>query len=386
MARVIPLFVMIVVLFSACAGSGAAVRDDSAHEAEAAARAALAAMDGGAPGLAMQAPAAVAPGARPAWVDNPEAVYPRNRFITAVGHGTTRALAERDALARIVGMFGQAVQAEMRTMATFSEVVMGGVIQVTEDAYVQNAITTSAQMDTLVGAEIGDAWHDAGSNIHHAIAVMEKERTATLYSDLIRSNERIIRELVDMAPHTRNSLDGFARYRLAAVIADTNRVYANVLTIVGDTRGINPAEMRRGDDYRIAAAEVVRNIPIGIAVTGDRGDRIRNAFAGVVTRAGFRSGGADSRYVIRVSYNVFPVDFPGQPNQFVRFELIAAFEDTAGGSATLFAHPSMLGREGHLTVFEAEERAFRTVERRIAAEFEPAFRAYFDNLMIVRRN
>ena len=390
MAKVISLFLKgsvlsIVVLFSACAGSAPAARNDSAQEAEAAARAALAAMDGTIAGMPQQQ-GAVSPGARPVWMDNPDAVYPRSRFVTATGHGATRALAERDALGRIVGVFGQTVQADLRTVLTFSEAVVGGVIQVTEDTDIQNAITTSAQMDTLVGAEVTGRWHDAANNIYHAIAVMEKERTATIYSGLIRSNERIISELVNMPPQTRNSLDGFARYRLAATIADVNRVYANVLEIVGDTRGINLAELRGGDNYRIAAAEIVRNIPIGVVVTGDRGDRIRNAFTGVVTRAGFRSGAADSRYVIRVLYNVFPVELPGQPNQFVRFELIASLEDTAGGSSTLFAHPTMAGRDGHLTVFEAEERAFRTVERRISTEFEPAFTAFLDNLMTVGRN
>jgi len=278
------------------------------------------------------------------------------------------------------------VQAEMEIVATFSEAVRDGVIHAAEDIAMREAIATSAQMDTLVGAEIGGTWHDAAAGMYYAIAVMEKERTAALYADLIRSNERIIQDLVGMEPHARNSLDGVARYRLAAVIADANRVYANVLTVVGDTRGINPAEMRRGDDFRIAAAEIVRNIPIGIAVAGDRDGRIRSAFAAVVTRAGFRSGGEDSRYVIRASYNVFPAVIPGQPNQFVRFELSAALEDAAGGNAALFAHPPITGREGHLTLPEAEERALRAAERRIAAEFDPAFRAYLDALMTVQRN
>jgi len=383
MLKVVSLFIVIALL-SACAGSGPSVRNDPAQEAEAAARAALAAMDGGGPIVPGMPLPGQAPGARPAWVDNPDAVYPRTRFVTAVGHGTTRAMAERDALARIVGVFGQAVQAELRTAVTFSEAVRDGVIQVTEDTAVQNAITTSAQMDTLVGAEIGGTWHDAGNALYHAVAVMEKERTAILYADLIRSNELIIQDLVDMAPQDRNSLDGFARYRLAAVIADTNRVYANVLTIVGDTRGINPAEMRQGDDFRIAAANVLRELPIGVAVSGDRHGRIQHAFAGVVATAGLRSGPVNSRYVIRVSYNVNPLDLPGQPNQFVRFELITTFEDSAGG--VLFVHPAMVGREGHLSVSEAEERALRTVERRIQNEFNPAFRAFFDDLITIRRN
>ena len=261
--------------------------------------------------------------------------------------------------------------------------VRDGVIQVSEDTDVQNAITISAQMDTLVGAEISDTWHDTGNNMYYAVAVMENERTSTLYADLIRSNERIINELVNMTDQVKNSLDGFARYRLAAAIADTNRLYVNVLTVVGNTRGINPSEMKSGNDFRLEAAEVIKGIPVGVVVTGDRDGRLKNAFVRVVNAAGFRSGADNSRYVIRVSYIVNPQEIPGQQNQFVRYELIARLEDTAEGNS-IFAHPSMVGRQGHLTVAEAEERAFRAVEEKIASEFAPAFQQYLDTLVSVR--
>ena len=412
MFKIIPLLIVISVLFSACATTGASTASSqnnnnaAAREAEEAARAALAAMTGGGgappPATGARAPAPTAPstpsanvpaqisvsgnspGVRPAWVDNSEAVYNRQRYVSVVGNGNSRTAAERDALGKIIAVFGQTIQADMRLISSYSEAVRGGAIQVTENTEIQDAINTSAQMDTLVGAEIGDNWHDTGANIHYAVAVMERERTSILYADLIRSNERIISDLTTMTPQVRNSFDGYARFRLAATIADANRVYANVLTVVGNTRGINPAEMKRGDDYRIEAVEVAKNIPIGVVVTGDRDNRVRNAFAGVVTRTGFRSGAANSRYVIRVSYNVNRVDLPGQQNQFVRYELIAGLEDTAGGNNTMFAHPSITGREGHLSVSEAEERAFRAVERRVTADFEPAFKNFLDNLISLR--
>ncbi|MCL2206440.1 MAG: LPP20 family lipoprotein [Treponema sp.] len=377
------MFAVTIFLFSACAGSPSA--GNSAAEAEAAAQAALAVMDGaGNAPLGGIAQVAAQAGHRPVWMDNAEAAYPRSRFVTAVGHGSNRELAERDALARIVGVFGQAVQAELRTVATFSEAVRDGVIRVTEDTAIQNAITTSAQMETLVGAEIADVWFDAASNTHFAIAVMENERTSILYADLIRSNEQIIRGLVDMTFAERYSFEGFARYRLAAAIADTNRVYANVLTVVGDTRGINPAEVRSGEEFRVAAAQVRANIPIGVVVSGDRAGRLHSAFSAAVNAAGFRSGGEDSRYLLRFSYDVVPANLPGSPHQFVRFELVGALEDTAMGNSVMFSFFAN-GREGHLTQSEAEERAIRQAERRIAEAFTPSFHAYLDNLVALGR-
>ena len=416
MLKVISFCAALFILFTACAGSGASAKKDSSREAEDAAKAALAAMDGGgtypadagqgvpqgsgsppAPdsgksaqsasvsnqggGASLQNPESSRP--RPAWVDTPDAVYSKQRYVSAVGYGFDRNQAERDALAKLTGVFGQSVQAELKTISSYSEAVKSGAIQVAENSTVQNAITTSAEMDTLVGAEIADVWYDNKST-YYAAAVMEKEKTAALYADLIQSNERIIGDLVNMSPEVKNSMDGYSRYLLAGTIADANRIYANVLTIVGNTRGINPAEMKKGDDYRIEAAAVARNIPIGVMVSGDRDDRIMNAFSKALGGAGFRSGGNNSRYILKVSYNMSQVDLPGQQNIFVRYQLNAGLQDSAEGNSVLVSYDAS-GREGHLTLPEAEERAIRAAEKKIADEFETALTSYLSSLVPGRK-
>jgi len=399
--------IVISILFSACATSGGSTKKSkndpaanaqAARDAQAQANAALAAMDGGgrAPAASgsgtARAPAAAAPaqaapaqpasGSQPAWVDNPDSAYDRQLYITARGNGSNRTAAERDALAKITGVFGQTIQADMKIMSSYSEAVKGGTIQVSESTQVQDAITTSAQMDTLIGAEVRENWHDTRNNVYYSLAVMEREKTSVLYSDLIRSNERIINDLTTMTPQVRSTLDGYARYRLAGTIADVNRAYANVLTVVGNTRGIDPARMKKGDDYRIEAAEIVKNIPFGVIVSGDSGNRIKNALAKAIGASGFRSGGDNSRYVMKFNYVANEADFPGQPNKMVRYELIGGLEDTT--TRTVMFPYSLTGRSGHITVSEAEQRALRSVETSIGDEFGPALKEYLDNLISIK--
>ena len=426
MSKIISLMAAALLLFSACAGSNASAKNDAADEAEAAAMAALAAMESGgltapmagasqggnsatandvaagasaaAPGsssaqgaaqgtatqgAAAQSAAAGPARAKPAWVDTPDLVFSKQRYVSAVGYGSDRNTAERDALAKLTGVFGQSVQAEMKTISSYSEAVKSGAIQLSGDSTVQNAVSTSAEMDTLVGAEINDVWYD-GKSLYYAAAVMEKEKTSALYADLIRSNERIIEGLVNMPNEERNSLDGYSRYLLAGTIADANRIYANVLTVVGDTRGINPAEMKKGEDYRIEAAAVVRTIPIGVAVTGDRGDRIKGAFSKAISGAGFRSGGDNSRYMMRAVYTMSEVELPGQTNKFVRYQLNGALADAAEGNSVLVSYDAS-GREGHLTIPEAEERAIRAAENKIPGEFELVLKDYLSSLVSGRK-
>jgi hypothetical protein len=269
----------------------------------------------------------------------------------------------------LTAVFGQSIQAEMNSVASYSEAVKSGAIQVSENVSVQEAITTSAEMDSLVGAEIADVWYD-GTSVYYAAAVMERAKTAVLYADLIRSNEKVITDLTTMTQTEKNTLTGYSRYQLAATVADTNRLYANVLTYVGNTSGINPGAMKRGDDYRIEAAAIVRSIPIGVTVGGDLSDRIKNAFARSLSSAGFRSGGANQRYNLKVTLTLTPTDLPNQQNKFVRYSVDASLMDTSDGGSVLFVFHAE-GREGHLNIPEAENRAVKDAENKISEGFAP---------------
>jgi len=315
---------------------------------------------------------------KPVWVDMPDAVYSRQRYVSAVGFGSDRRQAEANALANLTGFFGQSVQAELKTVSTYSEAIMSGVIQVTENSSVHDAITTSIEMDTLMGAQIAEVWFDS-INTWYAAAILEKDKSAVLYADLIRSNERIINDLTILPDTEKYSLGGYSRYLLAAAIADANRVYANVLTLVGNTTGINPGNMKKGDDFRIEASEISRNIPIAVNVEGDRAGRIRNALSRSVSSAGFRSGGNDSRYVLYGDITLTEASLPNQQNVFVRYIVDINLVDTADNSV-LFPC-SFNGREGHVTRPEAEERAFRAAENKITEEYGKLLRDYLSLLL-----
>jgi hypothetical protein len=357
---------------------GCASAPDSNAESEAvsAADAAVAAMNGTRTSSSQSAK--TSQGKEPAWVSAPDTVYPRNSFVAAVGYGADRNLAERNALASLTAVFGQSIQAELKTVNNYSEAISRGDIQVSENTSIQNAIKTSSEMDCLIGAEIKDIWFDSKS-IYYAVAVLEKALTSSLYQDLIKSNQRIINELVTMSNTEKYSLDGYSRYQLAATIADANRVYANVLTIVGNSSDIVPGDLKKGDDYRVEAVNITKNIPIAVIVDNDRSNRIKDAFAGVLNKQGFRSGGTNPRYVLNISVTFSPVDLPNQQNKFTRYVIDANLTDTQEESVLLPFNIN--GREGHLSISEAENRAVMAAERKITDMYGIALSDYLSKLL-----
>jgi hypothetical protein len=278
----------------------------------------------------------------------------------------------------MISVFGQTVQVDRQSMVDYQEALEQDVISsYFRDTEIINAIKTSSKLETLIGAEIRDYWYD-GRDTHYAVAVLEKNRASALYSELINANLEIIGTLTTMAEEEKYSLPGYARYYLAAKIADGNRVFTNILSVVGGP-GLSSRDLAEGERFRLEAEEIVRRIPVDVQVENDQANRIKGAFARVIGSLGLQSGGDGSLYVLDGKLSFSPVDLPGQDNKYVRYVLEASLLDRRTGAVLL--PYTISGREGHLTVPEAENRALGIIERHIAGDWAAALEGYLDSLL-----
>jgi hypothetical protein len=242
-----------------------------------------------------------------------------------------------------------------------------------EGVSLEESIRTSTDMD-LVGAAIRDVWSDGST--FYAVAVMEKAQTARLYTGMIQDNQRIIDTLTDISAANRNNMDGFARFQFATTLAEANKVFANVLSVIGAPV---PAEMQQSEDYRLQSAAIIRAIPVSVTVEGDRENRLRSAFAATFTAAGFRTGGTNAPYQLQARISFSEVQLPGQTNKFVRYVLDGNFVDTATGNI-LFPY-NVNGREGHLSISEAENRALRAAESKVKEDYATTLSSFLAQLV-----
>lgn len=313
----------------------------------------------------------------PAWVANPGAVYPEAKFVSATGYGPDRDTAAKTALGSLIAIFGQNVSGATTMSTRYAEAVKSGAIEVTEDFAMNRDVNSTFALDTVVGAEIKDTWDDGKT--YYAVAVLDKAKASITYANLIEKNEETIKKLTDIPPGERDTLDAYARYDLASAVADTNVKFLNLVSV------INPAQaaakrgtVSNGDSLRLECLRIAQNIPIGIVVEGDRDGRIAAAFAAVISDAGFKSGGKNSRYVLSATMALSPVELANQTNKFARYALDSKLTDTATGSVLLPYGSS--AREGHATMSEAENRAFRTAEQKIKTDYPLALSGYLTQL------
>jgi len=314
-------------------------------------------------------------GTRPSWVTDPYTVYSRDRYIAAVGFAANRAEAEKRAFAALVAFFGQSIRTDLQVASFYSEAVTNGVISVSENTHVRDIIAAAASLDKLVGAEIGFIWEDGRGSVN-ALAYVEKQRTVVIYNELIRLNQKNVDELITMTTAEKNTFGGYARYKLASMIAKINSDYAGIVTLAGGA----PINFTSSNTLTLESQNIIKSISVSVIVTGDMNNRVRDVFAGVLNGEGLRTQGRNNPYTLEVSVNMNETRFPNNDKIFCRFTVNANLVERATGAVLLPF--SVTEREGHASYEQAQARAYLTIERIIAERYPVVFREYLASLQL----
>jgi len=378
-------FLIAVLLFAANA-----VYAQSATSADALARDALRRLDAALSGkttaaanAASAAPQSAPPvqstrgGQEPRWVADPYAAYPRDRYLAAVGFAPNRAEAEKKALAALAAIFGQSIQADFSAVTAYSEAVSKGIVSSSENTNIRDRVSTSTSLDTLIGAEIGNVWDDARGTVY-AVAYLNKEMAVAVYGNMIQTNLKNIEKLTAMTAAEKNTLDGYARYRLAAIIAGINAKHAVVLAQCGGPTA-ESLNLPGADALNIEASNIIKNVTVIVSVKGDSSNRIRDAFTKALSSEGLRTRGSSPPYTLEVNVGMSEVSFPNNPNKFCRFTVGAELIENATDSVLLPF--SFTDRAGHSTYEAAQNAAFLQAEKQIGESYPAVFREYLEGLL-----
>jgi len=258
---------------------------------------------------------------KPAWVDNPYAVYDRVQYIAQVGHASNRNDAEKNALSNLASYFGLSLKSEFVTDTVYSETISKGKLVVFESTRVRDTIITAATMDKLIGAEIVSIWEDTRAKNQevkfYALGIINKQRTVAIYSEIVRINLINIETLIKINEEEKNTLNGIARYKLAVQIAKRNEKYAEVILAAGgSTAGLNLngagfSGLNLDDEVKKIIQNTTVAIDISVNVDGetynDNGNRnrIRDAAAKLIEKEQMQTvWGSVSLYTLKLTINM----------------------------------------------------------------------------------
>lgn len=306
---------------------------------------------------------------KPAWVDNPKAVYNDNQYLVAVGAGDTRRAAENAAAANLSRIFEAHIESDERLLDTTRET--GKSFERTTDFTADVNILSS---QTLFNIQHAEAWQDPNGR-YHAVAYLDRRETAGIYRDKIEAINEQIRFTMDHADLAEHLLDKYAYLRAAGRYTTENAVLLQQLKVIHP-----PTASASAPDYSIsqiqnALTDSARQIRVQIHIDGDVDGRMTACLEELITRYGFVVG---QPAVLDIAGRV-AVNDTGQRNAnliFVRYEFMVQIKDSEG---TVLAAINNKGREAHQSQSEAIDRSFRTMERAINTDGVQRIDAFFES-------
>jgi hypothetical protein len=304
----------------------------------------------------------------PLWVNKPSAAYPEHLYVSAVGSGQDRQRAETGALGALAAYFKQSVTSAVTITDTERQMDGRGA----SDSRMSLSIEAEVTLDALIGAEIKNAWYDGQNKSWYAAAVMEKAACRTLYAGELDKTMEAIKALINISggipfETVRNC------YKARSILEKAD-FYALILAMLGGPdRG--PEISRTGAVIAGVMVEA-QAIPVDVRVRGDVNGRIKAAFAGAFTGAGFRTGTGGSRFTLDGVLTMAPAARNKYFN--TRYTVDAVLKDTLTGTEIFTYNAS--SRESHPASQEdADNRAIIGAERKIREEFPGVLRDYLND-------
>ena len=313
----------------------------------------------------------------PEWVSSPANVYSRDSYLFYVGDGSDRTKAELSAVNGLSAIFGQTVKSDFTSSRKMIQAKEDGKVASTSVTGFSQDVMRSVDSSDLIGVEIKDFYFDGTT--WYAIALLDKAKTADIYSGMIVKNAKAIKSLLEDATAGKNTLESYSEYDFAADISLENEKHYKKLSVINPDAAVSlKVDVPSVSEINARKIEVAKNIPIAVLVSGDANGRIAAAFTEAIASVGFRTSlKANVRYVLTCTLNFEKSATSDGKTQRCRYSLDSFILDSETDHQLVPFTAS--GRESQLSYPEAEKRAVKVLENKIKNDFSTAFSDYLKN-------
>lgn len=304
---------------------------------------------------------------KPDWIDGQSISYPKEQYLFGVGYGSTREIAEKDAYAAISKIFSANVSSVGRDYERYSQIKKADKTDTYEEMEIERItkVTTDKILENVV---IAETWYDTKQKVYYALAIIDRAKAGNSLKEQIRSLDLQIKEMVKNGRETTDKIQKIKNLK------GTIRSLLQREAYNKDLRVINLSG--RGIDSPISMPELNNELDnflkndfsIGVEVTGEKGGDVKNAIIEGLNKQGFsvvkKGRIADVLIKGKVEFNEAYIQNP--EFKFVRWTADFKMIDKSTGKVIGSINDS--GKEGHLTIKEAKERASRKLQEELTDE------------------
>lgn len=295
---------------------------------------------------------------RPAWVKNPDAIYPEQKYLVGIGHGNSFDAAKNSALAGISGFFEIQVISSVRT----SEKEESLNVNDQHNFLHQSSIDREVQIQSegkLQFAEIRETWEDSKSGTWYCLAVLEKASILDLFEQNITNAESQISLLLQKQTRV---IDRIKNLQHALSVAEENEIYYLYYNAIASGIKEKKYPAIKSNSILEWLTEAKTQFPLGIRVNNDDG-RVETALREVCAKNGLTCKN-DSDFVMIVDIKeTEPLLVNNQ--YFVRLD--ATLKIVKGEE--IWAQSDAFSRQGDITLENARQRASTSLAGKLTKKF-----------------
>ena len=284
--------------------------------------------------------------------------FPDTRFLTAEAAGATEGEAKRAAMAELAAIFESRVYARTLQQATSW---MGEGLPEQFDKQVEQTVRINTDVQ-LEGARIGRVWPDEATGEIRALAVLDRRQSAEILRHKIQELDQDIQILFTGVQEKRDKLACIKKLKEAIrkhILREACDAELRIVNISGE--GILPKTGFTEMKNRLSAV-LLRDFLIALSVEGSRADEIREALVQGLNLEGFSVCEDIGRasVLVRGTVEIKPIDRGTPEWKYVRWKTHFDLVDRRGGA--VFGSIGKTGREGHVNLLQAEDRAVRKMQ------------------------
>jgi len=315
-------------------------------------------------------------GKRPDWVDGDSIRYPSSKYLTGVGYGPDRKSAEDTARAEIAKIFFSKIDSRTRSYQDYLQTTSRGKSSIKETFTIEEITRVSTQK-VLSGVRISHVYQDTGpESTFYALAVLNRDQSAKILRDKVRELDQGIKGLLIRAQGEGDTLARIKSLKQSIRKHVMREAYDAELRIVSRSgTGISPPIHFTEIKSRLESI-LLRDFFIGVSVTGSRAGEIHEALVQGLNQQGFSISGDLGRahVLVRGTVEISALDRGTTEWKYVQWRAHFDMVDKKGGS--VFGSVNKTGREGHLNLPQAENRAVRKIRKALTTEIAQEMKRY----------
>ena len=323
---------------------------------------------------------------KPAWIDGVSPDYPSGQYLTGVGQGDNRAVADDRAYAALARVFKAEVSAQSKDWESYVVVEQRGTSH-DERRLALDQLTRVSTDKVLENAKIVDRWYDAKRNLYYALGGMHRAQAESALMERLTDLDHSVQSDVQEAHQTSDKLAKVRALRRASRNLVLRETYNADLRVIRASGQGTAAAYRVQDLIRELEDYLSANLVLVVNVTGDHVEPVERALTEGLVKEGLHvatmSSGTDAaasashanpELLVRGMVRVWPIDVRDPQFTYVRWCSDFEVVDLAGQQ--IVGAISKGGKEGHLSEREATAKVIRVMQQDLSSDVAKAIAAH----------